>query len=184
MNIVKEKVKDTFNVLKKSMGWNNIFEAVRIEKIVVSVGTGKIRKDSAKVELIKDRLAKITGQFPAYRKSRVSIAAFKLREGEVVGQIVTMRGERMYSFLDRFIHIALPRTKDFRGISRDSVDEMGNLTIGVKEHTIFPETSDENLQDVFGMAVTIVSTEKDKEKAIHFFEHIGIPFKKAAVDKN
>ena len=115
---------------------------------------------------IQDRLAVITGQKAAAKKARQSIASFKLREGEVVGYAVTLRGKKMNSFLDRLIHVAIPRMRDFRGIPRSSVDAMGNLTIGVPEHTIFPETPDENLQDVFGMSVTIVTTAESREEAM------------------
>ena len=151
-------------------------QAPRLEKVVVSTGTGRVRKDKQKVELIQNRLATVTGQKPAPRKARQSIASFKLREGEVVGYAVTLRGKKMYSFMDRLINVAIPRTRDFRGIPRTAVDAMGNLTVGIPEHTIFPETPDENLQDVFGLSVTIVTTARTREEAISVLEHIGIPF--------
>ena len=98
-----------------------------------------------------------------------------MREGDTVGLQVTLRGPRMYDFLDKLIHIALPRTRDFRGLPILAIDDMGNLTIGIREHTIFPETSDEDLKDVFGLAVTIVTTAKDKKEAEAFFRHLGLP---------
>ena len=107
--------------------------------------------------------------------ARISIASFKVREGDTVGLQITMRGARMYDFLDKLIHIALPRTRDFRGLSAKAIDDMGNITIGIKEHTIFPETSDEDLKDVFGFAVTIVTTAKGKDEAEAFFRHLGMP---------
>ncbi len=149
----------------------------RILKVIISSGVGSF-KDKAKFKVVEDRLAKITGQKAASRGAKVSIASFKSRQGDVVGYQVTLRGKRMYDFLEKLIHIALPRTKDFRGISPKSADEMGNYTFGIKEHTIFPETSDEELKDVFGMAVTIVTTAKSKEEVISFLTHLGFPFKK------
>ena len=112
------------------------------------------------------------------RQAKKSIAIFKIRAGDQIGVAVTLRGTRMYSFLDKLLNIALPRTKDFRGLERKIVDDMGNITIPVKEHTIFPETGDEELKDVFGMAITIVTSAKNKKEATKFFEIIGVPFKK------
>ena len=172
------KTKTIFEALKDTFGWSNIMQAPKMEKIVVSVGTGRLRKDKQKLELIQDRLLKITGQKPSPRKARKSIASFKLREGEIIGYKVTMRGKSMNSFLNRLIHIALPRTRDFRGISKKSIDEMGNLSIGITEHSIFTEVADENLQDVFSFSITLVSTAKGRKEAEAFFSHIGIPFTK------
>jgi|TARA_Y100000310_G_scaffold345866_1_gene471905 large subunit ribosomal protein L5 len=149
----------------------------KVEKIVVSVGTGSV-KDKKKLEVIQDRLAKVTGQKVSPRGAKKSIASFKLREGDTIGYQVTLRGTRMYDFLDRFIHISLPRSRDFKGINPESIDEMGNLTIGLSEHTIFPETPDEELKDIFGLSITIVTTAKTKEEAKTFLAHLGLPFKK------
>jgi len=146
----------------------------RIMKVIVSSGVGK-KRDKKQLEVIEDRLAKITGQKPAMRGAKQSIAAFKVREGDTVGMQVTLRGARMYDFLDKLIHIALPRTRDFRGISPKAIDDMGNITIGIKEHTIFPETSDEDLKDVFGLAITVVTTAKTRAEAEAFFRHLGLP---------
>ena len=173
--MTKDKVKGAFKNLKEKMGYKNPMQAPRLLKAVVNVGTGSIA-DAKKKELIGNRLIRITGQKPASRGAKKSIASFKIRQGDSVGFQVTLRGQRMYDFLDRLIHIALPRTKDFRGISPPALDEMGNYTFGIKEHTIFPETSDEELKDVFGLAVTIVSTAKNKEEAREFFTHLGFPF--------
>lgn len=151
----------------------------RLLKAVVSVGTGsQIKKDSKKNDFITDRLSKITGQKASPRPAKKAVATFKTRKGDILGAMVTLRGTRMNLFLDKFLNVALPRTKDFKGISRNAVDQMGNLTIGIKEHSIFPETADEDLKDVFGLAITIVTTAKNKEEATAFFEYLGIPFKK------
>ena len=174
--------KDSFKGLKEKFSLKNPMQAPKLTKLVISTGTGSI-KDKKKVELIADRLAKIAGQKPAPRTSKKSIASFKVRQGDPVGFQITLRGKRMFDFTDKLVHIALPRTKDFRGISKTAVDEMGNYTLGIKEHTIFPETSDEELKDVFGFALTFVTTSKDKVQTIAFLEYLGFPFKKEEVKK-
>ncbi len=182
MKTVKETLGTTFETLKGSLGYKNPMQAPRIEKVVVSVGTGKI-DDKNKIALIQDRLAKITGQKPAPRAAKQSIASFKLREGDIIGYQVTLRGDRMYDFLYRLIHLALPQTRDFRGLKNTAFDEMGNYTLGIKEHTIFPETSDEELKDVFGFAVTIVTTAKTKEEAEALLRHIELPLQKVEAEE-
>ncbi len=177
MMLTKEKQQNAFKALKESQGYTNVMRTPRIVKVVVSSGTGKA-KDKNRNTLVSERLTSILGQKPSARSAKQSIAQFKSREGDVIGMAATLRGEKMYSFLDKLIHIALPRTRDFRGVNTTAVDDMGNLTIGIKENTIFPETSDEDLKDVFGLAVTIVTTAKSKEEALAFFTYLGIPFKK------
>lgn len=174
---LKEKQSKAFDVLKDSLGFKNRMQTPKIDKIVVSVGIGKV-DDKNKVALIENRLAQITGQKPAPRQAKKSIATFKVREGDKVGYQITLRGPQKDAFFDKLIHIALPRTRDFRGLSRKSVDEMGNYTIGITEHTIFPETSDEELKDVFGLAITLVTTATDKKTALAYLEYLGVPFKK------
>ena len=177
MKTISEKIKESYKELKTEMGYKNPEQSPRIKKVVINVGTGSFR-DPKKVDLVRDRLMKITGQKPITRGAKKSIASFKVREGDPVGLQITLRGKRMYDFLERLINIALPRTKDFRGVSYDSADEMGNFTIGIKEHTIFPETSDEDIRDVFGFAVTIVTTASSKEESLAFFKSLNFPFKK------
>lgn len=178
MNSVKALVQNAFDSLKEDLGVTNTMASPKIEKVVVSTGTGRVSKDKNRNELIQDRLARITGQKASPRPAKKSIATFKLREGEVIGYQVTLRGTRMYNFLDKLVHIALPRTRDFRGIKPTAIDDMGNITIGIKEHTIFPETADEDLKDVFGMSITIVTTAKDRESAEKFLRHLGFPLRK------
>jgi large subunit ribosomal protein L5 len=179
MSLVKQQVNNVFDTLKDAFGYKSKLQAPRLEKVVINVGTGKRAKtDKNWNEFVADRLAKITGQKAATRGAKQSIAGFKVREGDAVGQIVTLRGQRMYSFLDKLVHIALPRTKDFRGLNRSSVDAMGNMTLGIKEHTIFPETSDEELKDIFGLSISVTTTAKNKEEATKLFEHLGFPLKK------
>ncbi len=178
MVTIKEKVAQAFESFKGTFGYKNVMQSPRIEKVIVSTGTGKI-DDKAKIALIQDRLAVITGQKAAPRQARKSIASFKLREGDVVGYQVTLRGARMYHFLEKLINIALPQTRDFRGLKTTAIDDMGNITLGIKEHSIFPETADEELKDVFGLAITIVTTAKTKAEAEALLRHIGLPLQKA-----
>jgi large subunit ribosomal protein L5 len=177
MMLSKQRQEMSFDALKGSFNYKNRMSSPRLLKVVVSSGVGSA-KDKNRLKLVEDRLARITGQKPSPRPAKASIAQFKMREGDIVGYQATLRGARMYDFLDKLIHIALPRTRDFRGISETAVDGMGNITIGIKEHTIFPETSDEDLKDVFGLAVTIVTTASSREEALAFFKHLGVPFKK------
>jgi large subunit ribosomal protein L5 len=176
MMLTKQRQQTAYESLAGDLGYKNRMAAPRIEKAVVSSGVGK-KRDKKQLELIEDRLARITGQKASPRAARISIASFKVREGDVVGYQTTLRGARMFDFLDKLIHVALPRTRDFRGIPPSAVDEMGNITIGIKEHTIFPETSDEEVKDVFGLAVTIVTTAKSKKEAIAFFKYLGLPLR-------
>lgn len=173
-NITQKLEKEAFNALKETFGYKNKLQAPRLQKVVLSTGVGKI-KDKKKIELIVDRLARISGQKAAARGAKKSIATFKVRKGDIVGYQVTLRGARMYDFLDKLIHIAFPRTRDFRGVSPKAIDDIGNISIGIKEHTIFPETADEDLKDVFGLAATIVTTAKNKKEAEAFFRHLGMP---------
>ncbi len=178
---VKGKAEASFDTLKGAFGYTNKLAAPKLTKISVSVATGTMmRKDRKRNDLVMDRIAKITGQKPTLRKAKQSNASFKIREGDPIGVSVTLRGARMYDFIDKIINIALPRTKDFRGLSATSLDNIGNMTFGIKEHTIFPEIKDEEIKDVFGMAVTMVTTAKTKEEAKAFFDLIEIPFKKEA----
>jgi large subunit ribosomal protein L5 len=178
METVKEKAQTSFDILKEKIGIKNKMESPRLVKVVLSSGTGKIQ-DKKKKEIIVDRMTKISGQKATTRGAKKSIATFKLREGDKIGVVVTLRGERMYAFLDRLINIAIPRMRDFKGVKTEAIDDMGNLTIGITENTIFPETGDEDLRDVFGFSITIVTTAKDKKRARAFLEALGIPFKKS-----
>jgi large subunit ribosomal protein L5 len=177
METLQTRLASVYESLKGDFGYKNVNEAPTLEKVVVSVGTGRI-EDKAKIALIQDRLALITGQKASPRPARLSIAAFKLREGDIVGYQVTLRGPRMRDFMNKLIHVALPQTRDFRGLKVTSIDEMGNYTLGIKEHTIFPETADEDIRDVFGMSITIVTTATSKAEAEALLRHIGMPLQK------
>jgi large subunit ribosomal protein L5 len=176
---VKEKNTKAYEVMKDAFHYKNMLSAPRLQKVVINVGTGTMmKKDRNKNDQIIDRLSKITGQKPATRGAKKSIASFKIRQNDPIGITVTLRGDRMFAFLEKLFNVALPRTKDFRGINRSVVDDIGNATIGIKEHTIFPETADEDIRDVFGLAITVVSTAKTKKEGFAFYEYLGVPFKK------
>ncbi len=176
--LIQEQQQTAFDTLKGDFGWKNMMQTPKLEKVVISVGVGKMTKDKGKVELVADRLAKITGQKPASRGAKKAISTYKTRIGDKIGYQITLRGKRMQDFLNRLVHIALPRTKDFKGISLNGIDAMGNYTLGIKEHIVFPETADEELKDVFGMAATVVTTAKNKKEAEAYLRHLGFPFKK------
>ncbi len=173
----KEKQAKAYENLKEAMGYTNIMQAPKFTKVTINAGIGSL-KDKKKIEVIVDRMTKISGQKPSLKGSKKSIAAFKVREGDPVGLAVTLRGERMFAFIDKLVIVAFPRTKDFRGLAKKGIDEMGNYSIGIKDNTIFPETSDEDLKDVFGMTITVGTTAKNKKEAEAFLLYIGFPFKK------
>jgi len=176
---LKEKQTNAFEALADKLGYENKLEVPQLDKVVISCGIGSVSNPD-KVELIYDRLGKITGQRPVQSRAKQSVASFSTREGDVIGYKVTLRGKEMRSFFDKLIHLTLPRTKDFRGINPDNIDEMGNISIGITEHTAFPETSDEELENVFGLGITIVTTAKNKEEAREYLAYLGIPFQKPA----
>ena len=165
--------------MKGDFGYTSSMQAPRVLKLVVSCGVGKVNKDKKRLEFIQGRLATITGQSPALRTAKKAIANFKSRAGDTVGYQITLRGARMQAFLDKLINIVLPRVKDFRGINPKAIDEMGNITIGLREHTVFPETADEDSKDVFGIAITITTTAKNKKEAEAFLRHMGLPLREA-----
>lgn len=170
--------KKTFDALQAEHGYTNVMQAPKVTKLVVSTGVGSI-KDKKRLEFIIGRITRITGQKPAPRPTTKSIANFKTRVGDMAGYQVTLRNQRAELFLQKLIHIVFPRVKDFRGINPKSIDEMGNITIGFKEHTVFPETSDEDAKDVFGLAVTINTSAKSAKEAESFLRHLGLPLREA-----
>ena len=176
--LIQEQQKSAFTDLKADFGWTNLMQVPKVEKVVISVGVGKMAKDKGKVELVADRLMKITGQKPVDRGAKKSIATYKTRIGDRVGYQITLRGTRAQDFLNRLVHVALPRTKDFKGLGTTGIDAMGNYTIGIKEHIVFPETTDEEIKDVFGIAATVVTTAKNKKEAEAYLRYLGFPFKK------
>lgn len=179
---IKEKQNKSFDSLKDSLNLKNKMQAPKVLKVVLSAGTGSF-KDKNKNKIVEDRLTKISGQKVMLKTAKKSVATFKVRQGDPVGYQVTLRGQRMFDFLDKLVYIALPRTKDFRGLTAHAIDNMGNFTLGIKDNTVFPESSDEELKDVFGLAITIVTNVKDKIAAKAFLEYLGFPFKKEEESK-
>jgi large subunit ribosomal protein L5 len=178
--MLREKyIKEVIPEMKKRFGYRNDLAVPKIEKVVVNIGIGSIiaSKDEKTQELVIKDLTLITGQKPLITLAKKAISAFKTREGMPVGLKVTLHGKRMYDFLSRLINIVLPRTRDFRGLNPKSIDKDGNLTIGIKEHIIFPEISQEDIKRIFGMEITVVIHEKDKERALEFYKLMGFPIK-------
>lgn len=175
---IKEKYdKKVIPEMKKKFGYKNSLAVPKIVKVVVATGIGSM-KDEEKKKIIESSLSAITGQKPMKNIAKQSIATFKLREGMVIGHSVTLRGGRMYDFLEKLINVAIPRVRDFRGLDPKAIDAQGNLTIGFKEHTAFPETALDDVRKAFGLGVTIATTAKNKEEALEMLKLLGMPFKK------
>ncbi len=149
----------------------------KIEKVIVNIGLGRALKDEKFLEIALRDMALITGQKPKTTLAKKSIANFKIREGMVIGAVATLRGQKMRDFVARLVKIALPRTRDFRGIDAKSIDKSGNLTIGVKEHIVFPEIKGEEVRNIFGFEITIVVKAKNKEEALVLYKKLGFPIK-------
>jgi large subunit ribosomal protein L5 len=162
----------------KEMGYKNVMQVPRLQKIVVNMGMGSALANPKELEGAVSDLSKISGQKPVITKAKKSIASFKLRKGNTIGCMVTLRGNRMYEFLDRLLNIAIPRVRDFRGLSEKSFDGKGNYTIGVKEQIIFPEVDYESIISVKGMNITITSSADNNEEAVALFKKFGFPFRK------
>lgn len=175
---LKEKyLKDVTPALVKEFGYKNPMSVPKIEKIVINVGLGEAIQNSKVLDIAVNDLATISGQKPVVTKAKKSIAAFKLREGMNIGSMVTLRGDRMYEFLDRFVNIALPRVRDFRGVSPKSFDGRGNYTIGLRDQLIFPEIDFGKIDKARGMNVCIVTTARTDEEARSLLRHLGMPFR-------
>ncbi len=162
--------------LMKELEIKNPFAVPAIEKIVINMGLGEAVQDSRKVQGALDELALIAGQKPVVTKAKKSIAGFKLREGMNIGAKVTLRNERMYEFLDRLVNIAMPRIRDFRGISPKSFDGRGNYSLGIREHIIFPEINYDKVDQIRGMDITIVTKAKDNQQALALLKGFDLPF--------
>jgi large subunit ribosomal protein L5 len=185
MNRLQEQYnKEIVPKLKEQFGFKNAMEVPKIQKVVINVGIGKFLKDSKFVELIKRDLAAISGQMPMETKARKSVAGFKIREQQVIGLAVTLRGQRMYDFLDKLISIALPRVKDFRGVAAKGFDGRGNYHLGLKEHIVFPEISNEALDHIFGLQVSIVTNAGQDDPARALLTAMNFPFIKPAASPN
>lgn len=164
--------------LQKQLGYGNIFQVPALKKIVLNVGLGEAVNDPKIIEIVRDDLARIAGQIPVQTRARRPISNFKIRKGMVIGLKITLRGARMYEFLDRFVNIAAPRIRDFRGFSRDSFDGRGSYNIGLSEQTIFPEIEYDKIKKVFGMDIAIVTSAKKDADALALLEGLGMPFER------
>ena len=169
---------EVVTVLQNKFNYKNVMEIPKIDKVVINMGVGEAVKDSKKIEIAQKELASITGQFPIITKAKKANASFKLREGMSVGLKVTLRKSKMYEFLDRLINIALPRVRDFRGISDKSFDGRGNYSLGLKEQFIFPEIEYDTVDSPRGMDITIVTTAKTDEEARELLKNFNFPFVK------
>lgn len=163
-------------LLMKKLAFKNIYQVPQLKKVVINTGTGEAVTDQKFLEIVKEDLAKITGQAPAFTRAKRPISNFKIRKGMVIGMKVTLRGARMYEFFDRFINFAAPRIRDFRGFSRDSFDGRGSYNLGLTEQTIFPEIEYDKIKKVFGMDIAIVTSAKKDEDALALLEGLGMPF--------
>lgn len=175
---MKEKyTKEVVKAMKGKFGYGNDLAVPRILKVVVNAGIGKISKESEKIEEIINSIAEITGQKPVKTKAHKAISGFKIRQGLEIGVKVTLCGTRMWQFLERLVNIALPRTRDFQGLEEKSVDKRGNLNIGIKEHTIFPEIAAEKVKNIFGFQITVATNAKNHKEGIELFKALGFPIK-------
>lgn len=172
-----KKAESTLQKLQKELGIKNILALPKIQKTVINAGLGRAIKDDKFLEVALRDLGLITGQKPKITLAKKSIANFKTREGAIIGAMVTLRGKRMYDFIARLTNIALPRTRDFRGIDARSLDKNNNLTIGIKEHIVFPEVSGEEVKNIFGFEITLVVKAKNKEEALSLYKALGFPIK-------
>jgi large subunit ribosomal protein L5 len=175
---LKEKyTKDVIPALKKEFGYKNVMAVPKISKVVVNMGLGEATSNAKLVDVGADEIARITGQKPVTRRSKKSIAAFKVRKGQPIGTMVTLRGERMWEFLDRLMTIALPRVRDFKGVSPKGFDGRGNYTLGLKDQLLFPEIDYMKVDKARGMNVSVVTTAKTDEEARKLLQFIGMPFR-------
>ncbi len=179
MNRLKEKYNtEVVKKLKDELGLKNALAVPAVKKVVISIGLGEAKENAGVIDKAKVYLTALSGQTPVVTKAKKSIASFKVTEGQPIGMMVTLRGGRMYAFLDKFINVVLPKVRDFRGISDKSFDSFGNLNIGIKEQTIFPEVDYKTVDKVRGMAITITTSSKNKEEGKKLLEALGMPFVK------
>jgi large subunit ribosomal protein L5 len=180
MNRLREKYqKQVRPELEKELGLTNVHQIPRIEKVVINSGVGRAVTDSKNLEIVSNTITKVAGQAPVTTVAKNSIAGFKLREENKIGVMVTLRGDRMYSFLDRLVSIALPRVRDFRGISATAFDRQGNYSIGLNDQSVFPEISFEESSNRHGFQVNIVTTAKTPEESKLLLEKLGFPFQRS-----
>ncbi|MFH1769123.1 MAG: 50S ribosomal protein L5 [Parcubacteria group bacterium] len=169
--------KEVIPAMVLKFGYASVMAVPKISKVTVNIGVGRFIKEKKILEHIEKDLATLTGQKPSVRKARKSIAGFKVREGMPVGYMATLRGARMYDFIDRLISIALPRSRDFRGIESKNIDAQGSLNLGVREHSIFPEISYESLKDIFSLQINVTTTAKTRGEGLELLKLMGFPIR-------
>ncbi len=169
--------KEGVGALMKELGFNNPMQVPRLQKIVLNMGLGEALANGKILDSAVDQLAAISGQKPVVTRARKSIANFKLRQGQAIGAAVTLRGERMFEFLDRLVNVALPRVRDFKGVSNKAFDGKGNYTLGLREQIIFPEINYDQIEKVKGLNITFVTTAKNDEQGMALLRHFGMPFR-------
>lgn len=179
----RERLEDRYRTevaaqLQREFNYPNVMQVPRLQKVVVNIGLGEAIQNAKAIEAATKDLTQITGQKPVITRSRKSIAAFKLRAGMPIGAMVTLRGERMWAFLDKLVSVALPRVRDFRGVSAKAFDGRGNYTIGLKEQLVFPEIEYEKIDKLRGLEATVVTTARTDEEARRLLELLGMPFEK------
>ena len=179
MSRLKERYREeVIPGLMERYGYKNVMQVPRLEKVVLNIGVGEAIQNAKALEAAENDLMAISGQHPVTTRAKKSIAAFKLREGMPVGLMVTLRGERMYEFLDKLVNIVLPRIREFQGVSPSSMDGHGNYTLGIKEQVIFPEIDYDKIDRLRGLEVSIITNAKTDEEARHLLEFMGMPFSK------
>jgi large subunit ribosomal protein L5 len=181
-HVMKERyLNEVAPVLEKNFKFTNVMQVPRITKVVVNIGVGEALDNAKALDAAVGDLTQITGQKPVVTKARKSIANFKLREGRAIGVKVTLRGERMWSFLDRLMNVALPRVRDFRGVSPDAFDGRGNYTLGLREQLVFPEIEYDKIDKLRGLEVTVVTTARNDDEARMLLQLMGMPFRKEEI---
>ena len=176
--LAQEYKEEILPQLMEKFDYNNVMEAPKLEKIIVNVGLGDAKEDTKLLDTVVDEIARITGQSPTVTRAKKSIANFKIREGMPVGIKVTLRGEQMFEFLYKLINVTMPRIRDFRGVSPKSFDGRGNYSLGISEHTVFPEINIDDVDNVHGLEITIVTSAETDEEAFELLSIMGMPFKK------
>lgn len=178
MNLKEKYQKEVVSKMVEKFGYKNNLAVPKIVKVVLNIGLGEGLKDKKFIDIAEQTLIRITGQKPIQTKAKKSVSAFKIREGMIVGMKVTLRKEKMYDFVEKFINVTLARVRDFRGLSSKAIDRQGNLTIGLKENIVFPEIRPDEIEKIHGLEVTVVTDAKSHEEGLELLTLMGFPFKK------
>ncbi|MFA6393655.1 MAG: 50S ribosomal protein L5 [Patescibacteria group bacterium] len=177
MRLQEKYKKEILPKLKEKFGYKNAMQAPRITKVAINVGVGRNAKEKAYIDEVVKSVGRIAGQKPVETKAKKSIATFKVRQGMIVGVAVTLRGRRMYDFLEKLVNISFPRVRDFRGISQSQVDRTGNLSVGFREHIVFPEIRADEVDNVHGLEICVATTAKTRDEGLYLLKLMGFPFK-------